>query len=124
MIYDCPICAGTFEGTEVQQPAGVGGGTYCPRCQGRIRMSFPYGWLVALISLFLAGGVMALVRVQSMSWFVVGTAVLWIPISLFLNVWSTRFRPATFKAWKERRRTLFEWLYERDSTPRLFDKKP
>jgi hypothetical protein len=61
-------------------------------------------------------------RVSSIFWFIIGVLLLWVPISLVMNVWSANLKPATFKRWKPRRRTFFEWLYERDSTPAIFNK--
>ena len=76
-------------------------------------MSFPYAEIVAGISVLLAVGLLLILRVKSLVWFVGGTAALWIPISLFLNAYSAQFKPPILKKWKERR-TFFEWLYERD----------
>jgi len=100
----------------------VGGGTYCPKCQTRVYFSFPYSALVAVFSLLLAIAALSAMRVMSLLWFIVGTLVLWVPISMFMNIYSTRFKPATLKKWKPRRRTFFEWLYDRDKPPEMFDK--
>ncbi len=123
MTYQCPNCGISFDATELQQPAGVGGGSYCPKCQSHVRLKFPYGRWVAVISLFLAIAILRLFRVTSIPWLILGTILLWIPISLYLNVYSFRYKAPTLIKWKERRRSFFEWLYERDSTPRLFDKR-
>jgi hypothetical protein len=128
--YHCPYCEHDFDPGALQQPAGIGGGSYCPKCQERVRVSFPYAGIVAIVSLLLAVGLLLLRKVTSVIWFVVGTAVLWIPISLLLNAYSARFKPPTLKKWKERtsreertRRTFFEWLYERDGirAPKVSD---
>jgi len=58
---------------------------------------------------------------SSILWFIVGTVMLWVPISMFMNIYSTRFNRATLKKWKPRtRRTFFEWLSERDKPPQMF----
>jgi hypothetical protein len=96
---------------------------YCPKCQARVYFSFPYSKLVALLSLLLAIGSLLLVRVTSLPWFIAGTVVLWVPISMFLNIYSTRFKRTSLKKWKPRAtRTFFEWFYERDKPPEMFDK--
>jgi len=79
--------------------------------------------LVAAVSFLLALGCVLAFHVQSVLWIAVGTAVLWVPISLFLNVYSTRFAAPTLKKWRPRRRTFFEWLYERDKikAPKITD---
>jgi hypothetical protein len=115
VTHSCPFCGNDIDAVDLQQPGGVGGGTYCPNCHEQVYVSFAYPRLVAIISLFMATGAMLLMKVASVFWFVVGTAMLWIPISLFLNAYSSRFKPPTLKKWRPRtRRTFFELLYERD----------
>jgi hypothetical protein len=86
-------------------------------------MSFPYSWLVIITSFVLAVGVLLFLGVRSMLWTPIAAVLIAIPFSLFLNVWSMRFRPAVFKKWEPRRRTFFEWLYERDKQRDIFQKK-
>jgi hypothetical protein len=124
-IYVCPACGEALEPAELQQPAGIGGGTYCPKCGERVYVSSPYPKLVAVLSLLLAVGTLLLMRVTSGIWFVAGTLVLWLPISLFLNLYSTQFKRSILKKWQPRkRRTFFEWFYERDQirAPEMSDK--
>jgi hypothetical protein len=124
LTYDCPFCAHHFAAADLQQPAGATGGTYCPKCQERVRISFPYAGRVVAASLFLAAGILWAFQVRSLVWLATGTALLWVPISLFLNVYMARFKPPTLKKWKERtHKTFFEWLYERDRirAPRISD---
>jgi hypothetical protein len=123
--YSCPACGESLQPAELQQPAGIGGGTYCPKCHARVYVSFPHSILVAVLALLLAIGALLVMRVTSLLWFIVGSLVLWVPISMFMNIYSTRFKQATLKKWKPRkprRRTFFEWLYERDKPPEMFDK--
>jgi len=72
-IYVCPACGEALEPAELQQPAGIGGGTYCPKCRERVYVSSPYPKLVAVLSLLLAVGTILLMRVTSVIWFVAGT---------------------------------------------------
>ena len=125
MGYKCPWCGEAFESTALQRPAGIGGGMYCPACQQRVFLSFPYGASVAVVSLLISGGALALAHVRNVIGFIVGTALMWIPISMCINAWSTRLKPSVLKKWKSRRaRTFFEWLYERDAPQDLFKKRP
>ena len=58
---------------------------------------------------------MIILKVTTVLWLVLGTVALWVPISLFLNIYSARFKPGDLKKWKDRRRkTFFEWLCERN----------
>ena len=47
MIYKCPICQKDFGAGKLRQPGGIGGGSYCPYCGGRVYVSFAYGGIVA-----------------------------------------------------------------------------
>ena len=98
-------------------------GSFCPHCHERFAISGP-SKAVATASLTIALGILVLVGVRSIIGIVLGSALLWIPVSLFLNVASVRREGVLLREWKPRRKTFFEWLYERDSTPELFDKKP
>ena len=99
------------------------GGSFCPHCHERFAISGP-SKVVAIASLTIAVGILALVGVRSIIGLVLGSALLWVPVSLFLNAAAARRKGVVLRKWKPRRRTFFEWLYERDSTPELFDKKP
>jgi len=33
MMYRCPFCGHDFNAVELRQPAGLRGGSYCPKCQ-------------------------------------------------------------------------------------------
>ena len=115
MRYRCPHCGEELELSDLQQTAGFAGGLYCPNCQERITLSYPYSKLVAVISLLLAIGFLIIMRVRSVPWFAVGIVILWIPISLFLNFYSTKYKLPALEKWKERKhKTFFEWLYEHD----------
>ena len=124
MTYRCPWCGHNFDASELQQPAGIGGGSYCPKCQNRVYLSFAYQRTSALISLLIAVGILALLHTRNVLGFLIGAILIWIPVSMFLNVMSSRYRAPKLKRWKpRRRRTFFEWLYERDEPPELFDTK-
>lgn len=97
-------------------------GSFCPHCHERFAISGP-SKAVAIAALIIALGFLALVGIRSTIGLVLGSALLWVPISLFLSVASARRKGVVLRKWKPRRRTFFEWLYERDSTPELFDKK-
>src|SRR5215831_19605084 len=52
--YRCPYCSSDFAGSALLQPAGIGGGSFCPNCQERVRVSFPYARLAVVLSIVLA----------------------------------------------------------------------
>jgi hypothetical protein len=123
MLVQCPTCGNSFDLAERERPARITGGSFCPQCHERFAISGP-GKAVAIASLIIALGIPALVGIRSTIGLVLGSALLWIPISLFLNLATVRRKGVVLRKWTPRRRTFFEWLYERDSTPELFDKKP
>jgi DNA-directed RNA polymerase subunit RPC12/RpoP len=123
MTYKCPYCEKDFGVAELQMPAGPAAGAYCPHCGERVLLFYPHGRLVGIISLLIALGTLAVLHVRSIAGFVVGTILIWIPVSLYLKLMSARYRPPTLKRWKERRKTFFEWLYDRDSPKDLFNKR-
>ena len=122
MTYKCPTCGDEFDASALQHPGGMGGGLYCPKCHERVYVSIAYGRAVGIVSLLISAAVLAFLNVKNIVAFVIGTALIWIPVSMFLNAWSTRFKPPSLKKWKQRRRTFFEWLYDRDAPKDLFGK--
>jgi hypothetical protein len=105
-----------------RETGGIGTGFYCPECHERFVIPGPSG-AVAINSLLIAAGVLAVVGDRSIIGFILGSVALWFPISLFLNAAEMRRKGVVLRKWKSRRRTFFEWMYERDSTPELFNKK-
>jgi len=124
VTFICPACGQQIDVASLRSPGGMGAGLYCPKCQERVHISFAYGRVVAVVSLLLALAILRLFHVSTALGFVVGTLLLWIPISLYLNALSTRLRPAKLTKWKPRRRTFFEWLYDRDAPQDIFGKRP
>lgn len=123
MNYKCPYCEKEFGVGELQHPGGIGGGSYCPYCGRKVRIKFPYGRAVALISLIFAATTLILLRVTSIIGFAFGLILLWIPLSLFLNARSVRYKPPLLVKPKPRRRTFFEWLYDRNAPRDIFSKR-
>lgn len=122
--YTCPECGQQIDVGSLQRPGGIGGGLYCPHCQARVHISFAYGRTVAVVSLVLALAILRLLHVTLGLVFIIGTILIWVPLSMFLNLWTTRLRSPTLKKWKPRRRTFFEWLYDRDAPQDIFGKNP
>ena len=102
---------------------GTGGGVRCPGCHELLHVSKPYGRLVFIVSLILSIGVLVPLQVRSVPVFMIAVVVIWIPLSLILNVASLQFKPPTLFKQAQRRKTFLEWLYERDEPPTLFDKR-
>ena len=90
-------------------------------------MALPYGKHAAIIAVFVAWAILAVFRVRSILAFTIGTILLWIPISMYLNALFFRYRPPFLKKWEPRKQSHFkrflERQHERDEPPTLFDKK-
>src|SRR6266568_7129488 len=100
VLLKCPICGNPVDPASLKTAWGTGGGFECPVCKKLVRYTNPYGRIVAVISLLLAVGILKLAGVHSVTGFVVGSILLWIPISLFLNRASVRIKAPTLKPWK------------------------
>ena len=128
MQVQCPTCSEQFNLAALERPGGITGGAHCPKCHQRVKYCPPYERLVAILSLLIAWGILFAYHVHSILGFIIGTVLIWLPVSLYLNAMSIRFKPPTLKQWKPRRRkprrrTFFEWLYERNTLPDIFDQR-
>jgi DNA-directed RNA polymerase subunit RPC12/RpoP len=73
VTYSCPSCGKQYDASALDHPGGLGGGLYCPHCQQRVYLAMPYGRTVAVLSLLLSVGVMALLQIKNITAFVVGS---------------------------------------------------
>jgi hypothetical protein len=66
-------------------------------------------------------------HVRSLPGIVFGTVLIWVPLSLFLNAITFRYKAPILRKWEPRKerhyRSFFQWLYERDRPPETFNKK-
>ena len=131
VVFTCPACGAQFDAEKLKMQWGWGAGRWCPECHERVRYSNPYGRLVAILSLFIAVGILFVMGVRSAFWYFAGTALIWVPISLYLNAASVHLKRPSLKKWvpsrggvrRSRHKTFFEWLYERDEPPKMFDRR-
>jgi hypothetical protein len=90
-------------------------------------VSLPYGKHAAIIAVLVAWGILAAFRVRSILGFAIGTVLIWIPLSMYLNALLFRYKLPFLKKWVPRKqrhfRSYFEWQHKRDEPPTLFDKK-
>ena len=79
------------------------------------------------MAVLVAWGILAVFRVRSILGFAIGTAVLWIPLSMYFNALLFRHKPPFLEKWEPHKqhhfKSLFEWRHERDRPLSLFDKK-
>jgi hypothetical protein len=104
----------TFDLAERETPGGFGAGSYCPHCHEQFSIPGP-SKTVTIASLILALGILALVGVRSALGLVVGSVLLWVPISFFWNLSEMSRKGVVLRKWKPLlRRTFSDWLSERD----------
>src|SRR5260221_14349667 len=93
MAYKCPICDKEFDVADLKQPGGIGGGSYCPHCGGRVYVSFAYGGIVALGSPLICIRGLAPSPLGTIFWFIIGIILIFDSPSFFLNTLSVCFKP-------------------------------
>ena len=80
--------------------------------------------VVAIASLILSLGVLIAIGIRSTFNLVVGSVLLSVPIAFFWNISEMGRKGVVLRKWKPLiQRTFFEWLYERNKPPELFDKE-
>ena len=85
-----PICGHQFDAAALKRPTGITGPSYCPNCDGRVRIFLPYARFVAAFSFLIALSVLRILHViRTILTYMVGSILIWIPVSLFLNALST-----------------------------------
>jgi hypothetical protein len=121
-LVKCPTCGNSFDLAARERPGGMTGGSFCPQCHERFAFPGP-SKAVTIVSLIIAMVALTLAGVRSIVGLVIGTALLWVPIYLFLNAARMRRKGVVIRKWEPRRRTFFEWLYERDQirASKMFD---
>jgi hypothetical protein len=123
MFVTCPTCGTSFDLADRERPGGLTGGSYCPHCHEQFSLPGP-SVPVAIGSLLLSLGALAAIGVRSVLGLVVGSMLLWVPISLFWNASEMGRKGVVLRKWKPlMRRTFSDWLYERNKPPELFDKE-
>jgi len=91
----CPICGEEIDSAGLRMEWGPGGGFRCPSCKGPVRVSQPYRTFSAILSFLIASGILILIGVRFSGTFLLLTAIIWIPVSLFLNMVASRFKRPT-----------------------------
>src|SRR5690349_21818462 len=97
MRLRCPICNNEIDSTALRMEWGPGGGFRCPSCEGAVRVSQPYLAFSAILSLLITIGTLILIGVRFSGTFLLLTAIIWIPVSLFLNMVASRFKRPTLR---------------------------
>ena len=97
MRLRCPICNKEIDSTALRMEWGPGGGFRCPFCQEPVRISQPYRGLNAVLSLLIALGILITLGVRTIGTLLFLSALIWIPVSLFLNAAASRIKPPTLK---------------------------
>lgn len=125
MTLCCPLCGKALETGELTVQPGTRGGFACPRCGKLLHFSQSHPYLRASISLLISATLLYFAGVRTPFTFILGTLILWVPISLLFNAYCVRIMPLGLKPWKVPResRTVIQRLNERSSPVELFGKR-
>ena len=102
MILRCPICGENISTRDLRRRDGVKDGRECPNCGQLVQFSQPYPifrWGAALLA---SGLVLWLTGVRSTVWFLIGSVLLWLPMSLVVNGAAVHVMSLELKPWKAR----------------------
>jgi hypothetical protein len=127
MVLRCPLCDEPVDTSELHRLPGTAGGLECPKCGKAFRFHQPYLALRTAISVSISAAILSIAGVRNVPIFLVGTFILWIPISLVFNAYLIHVIPLELVPYKPRNRirskTLVELANERNATIELFEKK-
>jgi len=93
-----------IEASDLRRIDGTGGGYECPACKKMVRFSQPHALFRRAISLLLLTIVLLLVGVRSTIILVMGSVLLWIPMSMAVNMYCVYAMPLGLTPWRERGR--------------------
>ena len=99
----CPHCDREIDTHNIRMEFGRNNGPRCPECGGLLRPYRPHKRVVLVSSLLLGILTMEFFGVRSVAWFVLGTAILWLPFSLGLNILVHSAGPFKLEAVEPRR---------------------
>jgi hypothetical protein len=121
MNFRCPYCNASYLPPALKQPGGIGGGTYCPECQGRVVLTNGLGGVSLVVSFLLCGALTYMYVNHSAIAVVLGSLILGIPCWMVLVSISLRFKPASLKKYKElKKRNRFFSCVDHSEPPNLF----
>jgi uncharacterized paraquat-inducible protein A len=108
MILNCPHCQTGVEVAELRRHPGTGGGYECPTCKKMVRFAQPHALFRRTISLLMSCGVLLVFGVRKPIVFAVGSLLLWLPMSIAVNMYCVYAMPLGLKPWTQRGRIPFD----------------
>ena len=127
----CPSCNAHFDRSELKKVEGKLG-LFCPSCNEHLAMFVPNKGRNFLISLAIAVSILVIVHVTSVFWFMMGSILISLLISSWMDIATLQKSPPVLKKWKERRKSpppawadkgLAKWVFRRNPPQELFDRQ-
>jgi len=90
----------------------------CPFCNGKVRYVQPHAAFRRTIALVLSTVVLVILGVQNPLTLVIGSLLLWVPMSIPVNMFCVYTMPLSLKPWKPRGKKPFDSI-----VPQIFEPK-
>jgi uncharacterized paraquat-inducible protein A len=119
MTLKCPHCRNGIDAAELRRQSGTGGGYECPACKQMVRFAQPHAIFRRAVSLLLAAIVLMICGVRNPLMLVIGSILLWVPMSIAVNMYCVYAMPVGLRPWKQRGRKPFD-----EGPPELFNNRP
>jgi hypothetical protein len=107
MILKCPHCSTDIHVSELRRQPSTGGGLECPVCKGMVRFAQPHALFRRALSLSLSVTILLIVGVHKPLILAIGSILLWLPISILVNMYCVYVMPLGLQPWKPRGRRPF-----------------
>ena len=108
MPVKCPHCQNTVGTSELRSVPESGGGLECPSCKGMVRFVQPHAAFRRSVALLLSCLALMAFGVRNPLLFIGGSVLLWIPMSMAVNMYCLYVLPLSLKQWKQRGRKPFD----------------
>jgi len=108
-MLECPHCNRAVVLSELRRPSG-GGYHECPFCGGMVRLAQPHAFLRRTVALILSAFVLLLFGVRNPLALVAGSLLLWVPMSIPVNMYCVYAMPLGLKPWTHRGRKPFDFV--------------
>jgi hypothetical protein len=107
MVLKCPHCSTDIDVAELRRQPGTGGGLECPVCKEMVRFAQPHAFFRRALSLSLSVIVLLIVGVRKPLVLAIGSILLWVPMSILINMYSVYAMSLGLKPWKPRQHRTF-----------------
>jgi len=108
MILKCPHCRNGVEVSSLKRQDGTGGGRECHSCKGMVRFSQPHTFFRRTIALVISALLTLIIGIRNPLTILLVAILLWVPMSIPVNMYSVYLMPLSLKPWKPRGKKPFD----------------